>query len=108
MADPYCLPSPSTCEDFLLTFLHCLELTIAAHQPVAKPYSTVVTVAVCLHEAGEPSLTITTTAYGGERSHKYKLPSFPVDCIYWIMTLKGGLRPVKRNSELRHVSRKHV
>ena len=50
---PYRHPSPSTCEDFLmstalLTLLPCLELTIAAHQPLLKPYSTVVTVTVCI------------------------------------------------------------
>ena len=69
IVDPYSIaaPIPSTCEDFLLsaallTPLPCLELTIAVHQPLAKPYSMVVTVAVCLHEAEEPSSTTTTTA----------------------------------------------
>ena len=64
---PIAAPSPSTCEDFLLSaallmLLHCLELIIAAHQPLAKPNSTVVTIAVCPHEAGEPSSTTTTSA----------------------------------------------
>ena len=42
----------------LLTLLPCLELTIIAHQPLAKTYSMVVTVAVCPHKA------TTTTALG--------------------------------------------
>ena len=47
----------------LLMLLPCLELTNAAHQPPAKPYSTVATVAVCLHEAREPSSTTAITAW---------------------------------------------
>ena len=81
--------------------LPCLKHTVAAHQPLAKPYSTVVTVAVCLHESGEPSSTTATTAWWGS-------PIFPIDCIHWIMTQKKRLRPVKKNSELHHMSRKYV
>ena len=46
----------------LLMLLPCLELTIAAYQPLAKPYSAVVTVAVCPHEARGPFSTTTITA----------------------------------------------
>ena len=41
--------------------LPCLELTIPALQPLALPYSTVVTIAVCPHETGsrpQPSLQL--------------------------------------------------
>ena len=69
--------------------LPCLEHTVAAHQPLAKPYSTVVTVAVCLHESGEPSSTTATTAWWGS-------PIFPIDCIHWIMTQKKDWDPLKR------------
>ena len=74
----------------------CLELTIAANQPLAKPYSTVMTVAVCLHKAGEPSSTTTTTAWRGARLCKYK--PFFLSC--WLYTLDNDAKkdwdPLKR------------
>ena len=69
--------------------LPCLEHTVAAHQPLAKPYSTVVTVAVCLHESGEPSSTTATTAWWGS-------PIFHIDCIHWIIPQKKDWDPLKR------------
>ena len=52
-----------------LTLLPCLELTIAAHQLLAKPYSTVVTVAVCPQ-------TLLQLLDRGDQSPKYCINTF--------------------------------
>ena len=50
----------------LLTLLPCLELTIIAHQPLAKTYSMVVTVAVCPHKA---TTTVQVRPYWPDSPH---------------------------------------
>ena len=76
----------------LLTLFPCLELTIVAHQPLAKHYSTMVTVAVCLHEAGEPSSTYYCLV---EDPNCVSVNSaFLISCTPWIM-MRKRLRPVR-------------
>ena len=86
-------PSPSTCEDFLLTaallmLLLCLELTIAEHQPLPKPNSTVVTAAVCPHRPWSHPQLLLQLLDGGAQSWKYKPFFLPINCVHWIMKLK--------------------
>ena len=72
--------------------LPCLELTIVARQPLVKPYSTVVTVAVCPHEAGDTSSTYYYCLMEDPDSISIK-SAFPIRCTPWIMMLKKTETP---------------
>ena len=68
--------------------LPCLELTIVAHQPLPKPYSTVVTVAGLPTRGQGAILNYYYYCLTEEPDWVSINPVFPTSCMSLIMTLK--------------------